>query len=255
MATPLTDLTVDMNLAFTAQAVKALDLGNAIDTPAVNPTFALLFGTGANKANQIWHDRRMLLDGTSETIELSASGISNAFGLVNFANIKGVLIWNRSHLLSTVVRTISSISKTVDGVLTFTAAHGLIAGQNIVLSGIAGGDFTALNGATTVKAVIDATSISIETDTSGYTGEYTENSGTCAPPVSAAALAIGADADPFIGWFGDATDTESLPAGSYTVHGNPSANGWTVDAGKGLKIDNAGSDDAEYDIVIVGEST
>lgn len=52
-------------------------------------------GTGADQANQVWHDTRTLADGANETLDLNAS-LTNQFGeSVTFTKLKLILIKNK----------------------------------------------------------------------------------------------------------------------------------------------------------------
>ena len=67
----------------------------------------------------------------------------------------------------------------------------------------------------------------------------------------------GAAANAFQGPFVDSSDKLNLAAGAPLLIAKPDADGWTVTAGTGdlLKIENKdGSEEAVYDIVLVGEA-
>jgi hypothetical protein len=66
--------------------------------------------------------------------------------------------------------TVVAVSKAVDAAFTITA-HGLQVGNAFTVAG-ATGDWAALNGVQIVKAVSDANTITIETDSSGYAGDF-----------------------------------------------------------------------------------
>jgi len=97
MATDLTGLVVALGIDFSALVKKAIDLS----TPEASLKFsekalALAFGTGENQANQIWWDRRTLAGDASENLDLAGS-LTNAFGgTVTFANVKAIIVLNRS---------------------------------------------------------------------------------------------------------------------------------------------------------------
>lgn len=96
MATDLTNLALTAAVSIQGSSVKALDLSAPADTINVSKAIALLFGTGANKANQVWHDRRVLAGGANEELDL-AGVLTNAYGAtVTFANVCAILIINRS---------------------------------------------------------------------------------------------------------------------------------------------------------------
>ncbi len=96
MATDLTALTASLGISVTANAARALDLSTPADALSLAIANAFSFGSGANMANQIWHDRRILAGAASEELDLAGS-LTNAFGQsVTFAKIKALLIRNRS---------------------------------------------------------------------------------------------------------------------------------------------------------------
>ena len=68
-------------------------------------------------------------------------------------------------------------------------------------------------------------------------------------------LTVGNGANPFVGWFGAAANTEAVQPGGVAQHVNPKA-GWAVVAATGdiLRITNAAGASATYDIVILGRS-
>lgn len=67
-------------------------------------------------------------------------------------------------------------------------------------------------------------------------------------------LIVGNGTNPFVGWFGSGTHTESVPPGSPLIH--VSRTGWPVVNGVSdiLKITNAGANDVVYDLAIFGTS-
>lgn len=96
MASDLTGLAGFLELIVHLTAQRALDLG----TPEEELRFAIRekisFGSGADQADQLWHDRATIAaDGT---LNLDLLGeLTNSFGqTVNFATVKAVLIHNRS---------------------------------------------------------------------------------------------------------------------------------------------------------------
>lgn len=96
MPTNLTNLTVDIGLTVRAAAKMSIDLAELSDVANLVKTLQLAFGSGAGKADQIWHDRSILAGPVSETLDL-AGALINAFGqTVTFANIKAIALLNRS---------------------------------------------------------------------------------------------------------------------------------------------------------------
>lgn len=68
-----------------------LDLSTVADTLAKVYTDAFTDGTGANKAQIVFHDKRSLLTTTTEEIDL-AGVLVNAFGVATFTKVKAILI-------------------------------------------------------------------------------------------------------------------------------------------------------------------
>lgn len=96
MATDLTDLSLSLGVSLSAASQKALDLSTPTDQVALSQTLAYAFGTGAEKANQIWHDRRALAGGASEELDLAGT-LENAYGAAaTFAKVRGIVVLNRS---------------------------------------------------------------------------------------------------------------------------------------------------------------
>lgn len=96
MATDLTALTLSAAVGLNGSVAKALDLGTPTQSIGLSEALTFAFGTGAGKANQIWHDRRTLAASANEELDLNGS-LENPFGqVVSFANIKGILVINRS---------------------------------------------------------------------------------------------------------------------------------------------------------------
>jgi len=163
-------------------ATKTLDLSSVVDSDSKQIRESLDFGTGAGKANQVWHDRRTLAASASEDLDL-AGGLTNSVGeTVTFTKIKAVLIHNRSDE-------------------------------------------------------------DIETPSHSQTD---------------AEIQVGPDAtNGFTGPFADASDRLVLAAGASVLLVHP-GDGWTVTADTGDLLEvtnNDDSDEAAYDIVIVGESS
>jgi len=103
MATDLTDLIASLSLSLRATAKKALDLSTPQDAVNLPISSSFTFGTGANKANQQWHDLRTLTPSANEELDLSGV-LVNAFGVaVTFAKIKAIVIRNTSTDALTVI--------------------------------------------------------------------------------------------------------------------------------------------------------
>lgn len=96
MATDLTGLTMTAAVSVSGAIEKALDLTVPQDSLSVSKALAFAFGTGAGKANQIFHDRRTLAGGASETLDLSGVLVNPLGGTVTFAKVKAIILLNRS---------------------------------------------------------------------------------------------------------------------------------------------------------------
>jgi len=100
MATDLTGFTGRIRIIVDATPRKAIDLAipEAVLRMVKSLTFA--FGTGLGKANQIFWDRRVITGDGNDPLDLTGplgSPLANPFeGVVNFANIKGIALLNRS---------------------------------------------------------------------------------------------------------------------------------------------------------------
>lgn len=71
--------------------LNALDLNNITDTLNKSYSSAYTNGTGASKAQEVWHDKRSLLTTANEELDLTALA-GGAFGTVNFSKIKSMII-------------------------------------------------------------------------------------------------------------------------------------------------------------------
>jgi hypothetical protein len=85
-------------LAGTIRAIMSVNFDNALDLTtvrdALSQTFSNTFtdGTGANKAQVMWHDQRTLATTTGEDLDLAGS-LSCAFGTVTFTKVKVLLVY------------------------------------------------------------------------------------------------------------------------------------------------------------------
>ena len=159
MATDLTALSLSFAASVSGSAGKAIDLAT-INAPAnLSKTMELLFGTGAGKANQLWHDRRVLAGAADEGVAIDFAGaLTNAFGsTVAFANIKAILIFNRSDEVITDFQSVATDASISVG---DTAANEFLgpfhaAGDGIIVP--AGGIFLITNPTAAGWAVTAAT--------------------------------------------------------------------------------------------------
>jgi len=69
----------------------ALDLNDVTDDLTKSYVDTLSNGTGANKAQVVFHDRRSLLTTATEELDLAGT-LVNAFGVVTFTKIKEIVI-------------------------------------------------------------------------------------------------------------------------------------------------------------------
>lgn len=178
MATDLTALTTTVDLAVLFDAAKALDLSIPKDAASKPYSTTTIFGTGAGKADMVWHDRNALVGGASVELDL-AGALTNAFGTtVTFANVKTIVVANTSDKQS--------------------------------------------------------------------------------PATTAAITVGGAAANAFLGPFGAAAHTVTIPSGGFFAVSCDNAAGWAVTAGTAdlVKILNEdGANSAQYDVFFIGEST
>ncbi len=100
MATDLTALSGSVQVTVRMTTAKALDLSTPTDEIVSQVTNTFSFGNGANQANQLWHDRRILAASANDDLNLAGS-LTNAYGnSVTFANVKGIVVINRSGTVS-----------------------------------------------------------------------------------------------------------------------------------------------------------
>lgn len=86
-------LKIKISVAYT----KEFDLSTPKDPLSLARQISIGSAVGADyPVDQVWHDRRTLADGASETLDLTAS-LTDAFGdTVSFSNLKGMYIRNNS---------------------------------------------------------------------------------------------------------------------------------------------------------------
>ncbi|HUT10071.1 MAG TPA: hypothetical protein VMY35_17350 [Phycisphaerae bacterium] len=98
MATDLTALDLAVAVSVAGSTQKGLDLSTPQDNLNLSKALAFAFGTGAGKGNQAWHDRRLLAASAAEGALMDLAGVlKNAYGeTVNFANVKALIVFNRS---------------------------------------------------------------------------------------------------------------------------------------------------------------
>lgn len=76
-----TDLTGKTSVVIDLKNIKALDLNEVMDELNIDSGIKWTFGTGSNQANVLFHDKRTVDQGASETLDLNASGtLKDAFG-------------------------------------------------------------------------------------------------------------------------------------------------------------------------------
>lgn len=93
-----TALTGNSNIVINIQNKNALDLNIVLDTLNVNSGITWTYGTGANKANVLYHDTAVNTDGGATTLNLKDSGtLLDHFGNpLTMTKIKLLYIKNRS---------------------------------------------------------------------------------------------------------------------------------------------------------------
>jgi hypothetical protein len=96
MATDLTGLTLTAAVSLSGAIQKALDLTTPQDSISVSKALAFAFGSGAAKADQIFHDRRTLAAGASEELDLAGPLVNPLGGTITFEKVKVIIVFNRS---------------------------------------------------------------------------------------------------------------------------------------------------------------
>ena len=87
-------LTTQLRLAIGWQLRKVLDLSTVADQGAVQYDADFANGVETDQADALWHDRRTLLAGASDDLDL-ASGLTNSLGeSLSFAKLKGLFLRN-----------------------------------------------------------------------------------------------------------------------------------------------------------------
>lgn len=110
-------LTTKIDAKIVATLTDALDLSTVSDPLTIEKALRWSSGTGANQADQLWHDRRTLAASATENLDL-AGVLVNAFGdTVTFARIKAVLVTAASANTNNV----NVIRETTNGVPLFLA--------------------------------------------------------------------------------------------------------------------------------------
>lgn len=185
MATDLSALIASIKIEVDAKVKKAgVDLGIPEAVLQMAKLLSLAFGSGLGQADQIFWDRRVIAGAGNDPLDLVGTLTNPHSGTVNFANIKAIVIFNRSDE---------------------TLAH-------------SGGDHTAT----------DAGIVVLDTSSTFQ--------GPCKT------LAKG----------------HVIEAGGMYLITNPLAAGWAIvaDTGDTFQVDNEdGSDEALYDILLIGDST
>ena len=90
-------VTAKFTLNMSLQQTKTLDLNTVRDTVSLNRGPSLTDGTGDNQADVMWHDKRTLADGATETLDIQDGTLTNAVGTAVTIDILKVLyIKNKS---------------------------------------------------------------------------------------------------------------------------------------------------------------
>lgn len=92
------NLTGKTNIVIDLKNIKALDLNEVLDELGIDTGFKWTYGTGANQAQVLFHDKRTIAQAASETLDLYASGtLKDAFGdALTMEAIKFLYIKNTS---------------------------------------------------------------------------------------------------------------------------------------------------------------
>jgi len=96
MATHLTNLSARLTVALSAAAQKAIDLATPEAKLSMKRVIDLAFGAGAGKADLIWWDRRLVVKDSADDLDLAAVLVDAFNQVLTFANVKVILVINRS---------------------------------------------------------------------------------------------------------------------------------------------------------------
>jgi len=134
-----TSLTLTSDLKFTWEFQNILDLATARDQNHLRQNDQIADGTGADQADQIWHDRRRLTPSTASDLLDLAGSLTNVFGqTVTFATVRGIMIINKG---------VPDASP--------ATAWTVTSGEDIDVGGAAANPFTSLfDGSATAKVTI-----------------------------------------------------------------------------------------------------
>jgi hypothetical protein len=80
-------------LSANVQQTASRDLGAADDTAVLSAALRLTNGTGAGQADRLWSDTRTLAASATEDLDLSGTGLTDAFGTtVTFPKVSAVIV-------------------------------------------------------------------------------------------------------------------------------------------------------------------
>lgn len=96
MATHLTNLSARLSIALSAAAQKAIDLSTPEAKVTMKRVIDFAFGADAGKADLIWWDRRPIAKGADDDLDLAAVLVDAFNQVLTFANVKVILVINRS---------------------------------------------------------------------------------------------------------------------------------------------------------------
>lgn len=97
MATDLSALVAEIKVEITATPKKAgIDLAVPEAVLKMAKLLSIAFGSGLGQADQIFWDRRVIAGGGNDPLDLVGTITNPHGGTVNFANIKAIVIFNRS---------------------------------------------------------------------------------------------------------------------------------------------------------------
>jgi hypothetical protein len=162
MGKQLTSCSVAVTMA--AQFANLLDLSTVNDALRLPVTSAFTDGTGANKAQIVFHDEVTRATGGTDSYDLSG-GINHAFGVATFSKVKAILIHNKE--------TVSGRSLQVGGGAACLAAGQVFANTSDIINVPAGGillltspvdGFTVTNSTADTLAIANACGSNITYD-------------------------------------------------------------------------------------------
>jgi len=95
-------LNLDLSVSLKGKVSKTGELANLNDRIDIAALFKFIFGTGAaNKADLMFHDRRVLVASADETLDLTNSSLLDAFGdALVFDILRAIIVVNSSDIVT-----------------------------------------------------------------------------------------------------------------------------------------------------------